>query len=498
VGLTGLGRGNLLYLVPGAWLLLAWEKAPRPRKLRAAAALLAGTVLVITPVTLRNAVVGDDLVLISSNAGLNLRIGQQVHFGGRFGPVIDPIAMQADPELRDQLKIAAGHTLEPSEVSRRHAAAALAEATADPGATLVHYLRKAYRFWSGYELPQITSWTAWRARSAGLKWLPVPFVLLSAGGLLGLLALRGRPRRVLAVLILGYFLSLWLFFPTARYRLPMVPWLALSTAALLVTGGRVARAGRRRRAAAWLGGLGIALVALWPHWSALPRAEVFWQVAMNDASRAADLGDRAAILAAGRRAEVSLPDNPETPFRLARYLERTGDYEMAGHFLEEARRHLPNHPFILHSRGLNLEQQGLLTEAAAAFAAAAALDSSWADPCRAQARVLRRSGDPVAAIGALEEAARREPGRAETRSNLALLLAEIGRLEEARELLGDLTRDFPDYLPGWFNLALVEYRLGRLPRAREALQRAHAVAERGVSVEQREQLERLEKALGGG
>jgi len=502
VGLAALGRGNLLYLAPAGALLLLQEPIARSGRLRLMAALTVGVALVIAPVTLRNIVIGDDLVLISSNAGLNLRIGQQIRYGGLFGPISNLTDMQDDPAHHRKPEIEEGRGLRASQVSQWHTGAAAREAVADPLATARHYLRKAYRFCNGYEQPQITSWRVWRARLVSLNWLAVPYTLLAAGGLLGLLVLRGRARRVLAILVLGYFLSLWLFFPTARYRQPLAPLLAVSTAALLVTAGRAARRGERKRAAAWIGGLGLGMAAIWPGWVAMPHTEEFWQVEMLDASRAADAGEIDALLAAGERAEALLPDLAETPFRLSRYLERNGELQAALGMLERAQRRLPDHPLVRYRLGANLEQQGRLPEAAIAFAAAAEADTGWAEPHRARGRVLRRLGDPVGAIAALEEAVRREPGEAESRSNLALLLAETGRLEDAQRLLVELTTAFPDYLPGWFNLAAVEVRLGRMLPAREALQRAREAARRDASPAQIQQLEQLERVVergrGGG
>jgi predicted Zn-dependent protease len=303
--------------------------------------------------------------------------------------------------------------------------------------------------------------------------------------------MRGRERRVLAVLILGYFVSLWPFFPTARYRLPVAPLLALGAAALLVALGRAARRGERRRAALGLLALGLALVPLAPGWTALPAAEETWQVVMHDASRAADAGDREALVAAAERAEPLLPGSPETPFRLADYFERIGDLDTALGLLLEADARLPRNRLVLQRIGLILEQRGELVRAAGAFAAAAAADTTRADPLRARARVLRALGDPAAGIADLREAARREPGRPEPRSNLASLLAETGQLDEARALLVDLTDRYPAYLPGWFNLALLEHNSGNRRAALAALARARAAAELGAEPGQLAQLERL-------
>ena len=63
------------------------------------AALLIGGLLILAPVTLRNLIVADDFVLLTSNGGVNLLIGQQheqIVRGGRRGDVRRGVA-HGDP-----------------------------------------------------------------------------------------------------------------------------------------------------------------------------------------------------------------------------------------------------------------------------------------------------------------------------------------------------------------------------------------------------------------
>ena len=55
-------------------------------------------VLVIAPVTLRNYIVGHDVVLMTSNGGLNLYIGNNENADGVYNPVTELRMVGADPE----------------------------------------------------------------------------------------------------------------------------------------------------------------------------------------------------------------------------------------------------------------------------------------------------------------------------------------------------------------------------------------------------------------
>ncbi|HOX26843.1 MAG TPA: tetratricopeptide repeat protein [Candidatus Krumholzibacteria bacterium] len=493
VGATATARGNALMLLPLLPCLLPWRAGAWRRSWRLAGALGLGAALAILPVTLRNLLVGGDLVLLTSNAGVNLLIGQQAQYGGRFGPVTRVPQFEFDPTGETLVETDLGHDLAPSAVSRELSRRALARLASEPRQMVAHYARKAYRFWSGYELPQIYSWNFWHERWPALRFFPVPFVLISALALTGFVAARPAARRQLLVLVGAWFLGLMPFFPTARYRLAVVPLLALAAAAAILAIAAAVRARSWRRADALIG-LGLALlVALWPTWSALDPLDETWHCHLNNASLAADAGERAAMLAACAEAEAVRPGLAETPYRQGGYLEKLGDLAGALAAYEEAQRRLPDNPFVLYRRARTLAALGRHDEALAGYAAAAAADSTWSFPWHGQALSLKELGRLAEAESALARAIALEPGRSRFRSNLASLLAEQGRLDEAAAILRELTADFPGYLPGWFNLALVQARQGQNEAARRTLERAAALPR--LSAEERAQVDRLRQQL---
>ncbi len=521
VGLTATARGNVLALLPLLPLLLIARPGERsgpgrpgrtreraghlraalPAALRPAVrptlALWLGAALAIAPVTVRNLLVGGDLVLLTSNAGVNLLIGQQAQYGGKFGPLSEVPQFEFDPTGETLLESDLGRDLQPSEVSRELTRRALERMAREPGTMLTHYSRKAYRFLNGYELPQIHSWNFWRERHAALRALPVPAWLLLAGGLAGAWVLPRGVRRLWLILMAGWLLGLLPFFPTARYRLPVMPLLALASAAWALAvfaeirarwlvprlarqadgalpGPRDPRnlprllAGRPARL---LGAAALLAVALWPAWTALDRDDEWWHCHLARASRAADAGDRAAMLAACAEAERLRPGLAETPYRQGGYLEKLDDLAGALAAYTEAQRRLPDNPFVLYRRARTLAGLGRHAEALSGYAAAAAADPAWSFPWHGRALSLRALGRPEAAAAAFEEAIAREPGRARYHSNLASLLGEMGHQERALAILRRLTADFPDYVPGWFNLALLQARRGELDAARETVAR---------------------------
>jgi len=480
-GLTALARGNVLLLL-AALPVLMW-KGP-PGRWKNIAALLLGGLLMLAPVTLRNLIVADDFVLLTSNGGVNLLIGQQHNYEGIFAPVMEEAQAEFDPSMETTLERELGRDLKGSEVSRILTGRAWRMFTGNLGAMPEHYARKVYRFWNGYELPQIISYDYWKTQFSALWVLPVPFVLLSALGLLGFRFLPRPARGIMLVLIGTYFLSLLPFFPTSRYRQPIAPLLAINAAifVLAVVRGLASRP-------VWLGVAALLIFALLPRWTALDRAEVLWQVHIHEAARASRLGNLEKTLAKGRLAEEVRSGLGDTPYHLSIFLEHLDAHEEALAALELAQARRPDHRLIPYRMGRNFEQLKQYGQALAAYERASFLDPDWAYPYLRAGLVMNLQGRKAEALDLMERAFECSPGNFRVRSNLASLYAENGRLDRAIAILDKLTEDYPHYVNGWFNLAVAQYQAGNAMAARAALDRAAGL--RGLSEDRVRQIERL-------
>ena len=492
-GLAGLARGNMLLLLPLFPLLLlnsvgVISLTSTRNRAQLVAALLVGGTLMLAPATLRNIIVADDFVLLTSNGGVNLLIGQQAAYKGIFAPVMDEAQAEFDPSMEPTLERELGRDLKGSEVSRILTHRAWDEFCANAGAMPLHYIRKVYRFWNGYELPQIVSYDYYHREFRSLWVMVVPFFMLSGLGLVGVWLLPQRARWIVLILMGGYFLSLLPFFPTSRYRQPIAPLLALSTAVWVLA---VIRQGRRRRI--WLAAGLAAMLLLLPRWAALDEAEVLWQVHLHEASRASKRDNLDKTLAMGRKAESVRPGLADTPYHLSLYLEDLGEREQAIAALEVAAKRAPSNRLIPYRIGRNHEERGDGRLAVAAYEQAAGLDPDWSYPWFRGGLVLNREGRKDEALRAMQEAYALAPGNQRIRSNLASLYAETGDLAKAHRLLTVLTRDYPLYVNGWYNRALVEYSAGRLDEARASL--ASAAQLRKLSESERDQIEQLRLVL---
>ncbi|HEY0515271.1 MAG TPA: tetratricopeptide repeat protein [Thermoanaerobaculia bacterium] len=270
LGVLALLRENALLLVPFL-LPLAWNREDRWGGLaRRGGALVAGLVLALLPVAIRNGVVGGDFLPTSSQGGVNFYIGNNPGADGTYQPIV-PGKQIPELERKEPARVAEqalGRPLSAGEVSRYWLDRALGWARAHPGNFLRLQLRKLRMFWSWYEWPDAVDYYYVKTLSPVLR-LP----LLEFGGaamlaVAGLFIARRRLENFAPTLLfaLGWMASTVIFFLFSRYRLPAVPaFLLLGGAAL----AEIPEVWRTRRKVA-LGLAGLCAVAL-----LLPRAAGF-------------------------------------------------------------------------------------------------------------------------------------------------------------------------------------------------------------------------------
>lgn len=229
-GLAGLAVPTVLTFVPVAAVWIGWRLHQRGGRRAAiwAGFFLLGAALTIAPVSLRNAFIGGDRVLISYNAGINFYVGNNPDYdstvnarpGLEWGRIVG-LARKAGIDR-------------PSHQSRFFLARSWDYIGSQPLDYISLLARKFFLFWHGDEIGRNQDIYFWRNYSTVLtatlwKWgIAFPFGIIAPLALLGLLLSGRRQEFVLFAAFVGvYCLSVVAFFPTARYRAPLLPLLAL-------------------------------------------------------------------------------------------------------------------------------------------------------------------------------------------------------------------------------------------------------------------------------
>ncbi|MBU1909169.1 MAG: glycosyltransferase family 39 protein, partial [Verrucomicrobia bacterium] len=219
LGLSALARPNALVWLPvgvgwAAWSLRA-EPAWLKQSARATLLLLVGTALVVLPVTARNYVVARDFVLISSNGGINLLLGQDPEAVANHASNETGNWSCFDyPAILSRASAEAGRPLKASEASRWFGRKARERIFGRPRATLKLLVLKSLLFWGPREVANNKIEELERAASPILRRLPVSFSFVLAWSLVGsvLLWKKRRETAPVAVLLLLFIASYFVSF----------------------------------------------------------------------------------------------------------------------------------------------------------------------------------------------------------------------------------------------------------------------------------------------
>ncbi len=239
LGLAAITRPNYL----GIWLvILIWMFAVFGNKYRwiliRFAWLTLGCLIFILPVTIRNIVVGHDIVLIASQGGINFYIGNNEHATGATAvmPEFGATWQYADCEYLAKRETARlGQNMKPSEVSSFYYRRALRFIDENPGKWLGLILKKLSYFWNSYEISNNQNLYFFRQFSSVTKILPPLFFIISPLSIIGLVGIFRRERiyHIIGYFIIAYMFTVVAFFVTSRFRLPVLPFLIiLATSAL--------------------------------------------------------------------------------------------------------------------------------------------------------------------------------------------------------------------------------------------------------------------------
>lgn len=277
-GLFSITRPNIVAFFPFAvwWMAVVARGAARRKAAVFVAVFALGCLLPPAVVTLRNRVVGGDWVAVASQGGVNFYIGNNPLSNG-MQAVVPGTRQTWWGGYEDTIAIAeheAGRPLKASQVSDFWLRRGLAYMRGDPVGWLRLTARKVVALIGDPEIPNNEPYEARRGRLWSLRLVPLSFGVLLALFLVSLplmpravtdaSARQGPPtrshdaravlRRRFVVLILGFLLlyaaTIVAFFVTGRYRVPLVPFIAMGAALALVTLFDLVRGRRWARASA--------------------------------------------------------------------------------------------------------------------------------------------------------------------------------------------------------------------------------------------------------
>jgi len=238
-GLATITKANALLLLPVALVWIWLGPSSHSQRIKSMLLLLLGTALIISPITLRNYIKFQDVVLITADAG-------KVFFHGN-GPGSTGMERadlpdqgfieegQLEPDyahalFRKTARALAGRHLKPSECSQFWFSRTWNHMQANPLSAFILEVKKFFYFWGNYEVHDIDS--IYKNYQTIQNWPLLPFGVIAALGILGMYLSRKDFRRafLLYAAVGVYLLSVLIFFAASRYRLPAAPFLSIFAA----------------------------------------------------------------------------------------------------------------------------------------------------------------------------------------------------------------------------------------------------------------------------
>jgi tetratricopeptide (TPR) repeat protein len=456
-------------------LLVAWRRRPHSRP--TTATLVLATVLALLPAALaswHNSTQLGRLAGPSLNGGLNLFLGQTSTDG--FFPVLPGLDLQDDPAGRDFLATRLGQEVpDAGAADRRWWAAAVARAREAPLAAAGGWALKMWRHLQDVPVAQVTPLAFWPAEAPVLRGLVVPWGLLVAAALAGMVAALAARRpparrddpdaaaraaagtapaaaRDLAARLLPWLLAAGLlvavqslFFVVTRYRLVLVPLLAVAAG----LGGLAAWSLVRQRAWARLGvvaGAVLAAVLVVQPWGLAA------EQARRQGLEGANLARRLLVLAEAAPAPTGRagPTADHAP-PLRRRAET---------LLADATAVAPGQTDLWRLRVVNLHRLGRTRQALGVLTRGTMRAADPRPLALLRVGLLRSMGRLDEAEAQLQAELRATPDDPDLLHDLAVLRGQRGRWRAAAAAARRLQAAAPADARGWLDLAVAQARLG--------------------------------------
>ena len=220
--------------------------------------LTAGVAILVGPIFARNLIVAGDPVLIASQGGINLYLGNNDAADGLSAVMPEPLGHNW--QIRQITYIAEeelGRTLTPGEVSSYWSGRAIKWIRENPGRFAGLFFTKLYFQFSSLEISNNRALGPFFQSVGLLRLNPLKFGFILGLAAIGAVALwRGREAagRILLLFLVSYVAVTTLFFVNSRFRLPLLPLYFI----LAVIGIRALWSLFRRRPAQALAPLAIA------------------------------------------------------------------------------------------------------------------------------------------------------------------------------------------------------------------------------------------------
>ncbi|NQT95024.1 MAG: tetratricopeptide repeat protein, partial [Candidatus Omnitrophica bacterium] len=447
VGLATLLRAGILLFALGVltWLIIIFED--KKKAILGAVAAVVGVLLILIPVTIRNYIASNDIVFLTSHAGVNFYIGNNENADGTFSPPkwartnIEGLKADSKTIAEKELK----KPLRSSEVSSFYVGKAVDFIRSKPSSFLKLLWRKLVLFVNKQELYDVAHYQVRSDYIPMLKFPFIPFLVVGVFGLAGAFIAIRQWRRIAPAYIFGitYTLSILFYFVNSRYRIPFATLMILFSGffiSWLITVLKEKKLLKALSAALLCAALffavntpiGINTAATgYVNLGSLYMENKQWNEAIEAFYKAAEL-DQTNPKPHNDISYIYLTQNrlPEAEKSLSEALSRDSDY-----------------PFAHINLGLLFEKRGNLKRAEGEYEKAIELNPNIPQSHNNLANVYEATGRRALAIEEHKRAIELDPYNTKTHYNLGVIYGRDGRLPESKKEFEEALELDPEFEP---------------------------------------------------
>lgn len=431
-GLAAMTRASMLLSVPFAlfWIMIA--STNRKKIFVNISLAVIGMLLVIMPVVLRNYIVSEDVVLLTSHAGINLYIGNNEEADGRFkapGWARSNISgLQADTKTMAEREL--GKDLKSSEVSSHYMSKAISFIRHNPDDFLRLLWSKFLLFINKQELYDVACYSVYSEKIPILRFPFITFLFVGSLGLTGMLIAVKDWKRVMILYLFTftYTLSILLYFVNSRYRIPFAIIMILFSGFFI--SWLIEKFKEKRFVKA---GLGLLLCAVIFPVVNMPIGidDVTASGYINLGSNYIKIGEYDNAIIALKQAMVIDPSNPKPYNDIGYAYIMKKDYKKAETYILDSILKDPAYPFARINLGLLREKEGDLKASEKEYHIAIELNPNIPQAHNNLAGLYEKSGKRLLAIKEYQKAIELDPENAKTHYNLAIIYGRSKRFDDA-------------------------------------------------------------------
>jgi Tfp pilus assembly protein PilF/4-amino-4-deoxy-L-arabinose transferase-like glycosyltransferase len=487
LGLLGLSRENALILavVVPVWIAIYFSEQALKYRVAWTGWFLAGLILVLIPVGLRNLAVGGEFKLTTSQLGANFFIGNNPAADGTYGSV-HKIIGEPNLEGSDARRLAeraTGRKMAPGEVSDFWLQKASAYIRSEPLSWVWLLGKKWLMVWNAREVEDSDDfyiYSQWSWLLQALGWL-THFGVLAPLAAVGVWMSRRQWRDLwlLYTMILSLALSVAIFYVFGRYRFPLIPLLTLFTGAALVGLVNLFRSrGVESLAVSVVVLLASALIVNWPLYGIHGPGPVGYNNLSNAYYKQ---GKIAEAISAARQALEADPDLGVAYYNLGNMYAAQGKFDIAKEYFERAIAIYPNYAEVRSNYGQLIAERGDLETGIRYFREAIALNPSISRAHLNLGVALAKEDRLEEAIQPLQRAVDLTPNLPEASYYLGSVYAAQNRYADAAAAFNHALQIRADFVPAHESLAQLLLLQGNKEKAMEHYQEARRLMQQARS-----------------